>query len=396
MHDVRIKRRLVRVQPRHSSADRATAAREISQLFRVGRLNGAERAQAEDIFEILAHDIAEAVRETLALELCRCPFLPRRIAQTLAADVERVALPVVEFSEVLTEDDLRTIIRSRTTAKQLAVARRRHLPERASDALVETGNKAVVIALLSNDGARVGTPALHRILDRFGHDEAVQEPLVRRRVLPAVIAERLVTLVSEALLGDLVARHELPPSLAAEIAARTRENAVTELVLCDADPREIGRLAARLNGENRLTPTLLLLALCTGNVTLFEAGVAVRADIPIASARALIADDGPAGFRDLYRRADLPAELFPAFRAAVDVVVRDVGEDGTASRERRMRRIVDRLLLDYDDIAPGELETAMYQLQRHMTNSEACADATLVRLLDGPPDSANAEDAVSV
>ena len=82
MHDVQIKRRLVQVRAPCSSADRATAAQEISRLFRAGRLDGAARAQAEDIFEILAHDIAVAVRETLAVELCRCPFLPRRIART--------------------------------------------------------------------------------------------------------------------------------------------------------------------------------------------------------------------------------------------------------------------------------------------------------------------------
>jgi len=193
MHDVQIKRRLARVRAPCSSANRATAAREISRLFRAGRLDGAARAQAEDIFEILAHDIAVAVRETLAIELCRCPFLPHRIARTLAADVARVALPVIEFSEVLTEGDLLAVIRSRTTTKQLAVARRRHLPEGASDALVDAGNKAVVIALLSNDDAAVGAPAMHRILDRFGHDEAVQEPLVRRRVLPAAIAEDAIS-----------------------------------------------------------------------------------------------------------------------------------------------------------------------------------------------------------
>ncbi len=86
-------------------------------------------------------------------------------------------------------------------------------------------------------------------------------------------------------------------------------------------------LARRLHATGRLTPTLLMRALCKGDARFFEAGMAVRAGIAAASAVTLIADRGPLGFKALYDKGRLAPELFQAFRAALNIVA-DVKRSG--------------------------------------------------------------------
>src|SRR6185312_4606835 len=108
-------------------------------------------------------------------------------------------------------------------------------------------------------------------------------------------------------------------------------------------------LAHHLCQNGRLTASLMLRALCHGDLCFFDAAMAALAGIPVASARLLLYDRGPGGLRGIYHSAGLPAELFRAFRAAVSAVL-----DGElrAGRAGFGARLVERLVPLYDDLAP--------------------------------------------
>ena len=55
-------------------------------------------------------DAEVRVREALAQNLKENPDLPHDVALSLAQDVDQVALPILQFSDVLTDDDLIEII----------------------------------------------------------------------------------------------------------------------------------------------------------------------------------------------------------------------------------------------------------------------------------------------
>ncbi|KAF0145802.1 MAG: hypothetical protein FD153_194, partial [Rhodospirillaceae bacterium] len=74
--------------------------------------------------------------------------MPHDIAMTLARDVDVVALPMLEFSDVLTSEDLVTIVPA-ARARGGAVIRRRKVDSLVSEVLVDVGNEEVITTLVS-------------------------------------------------------------------------------------------------------------------------------------------------------------------------------------------------------------------------------------------------------
>ena len=115
----------------------------------------------------------------------------------------------------------------------------------------------------------------------------------------------------------LVTHHELTADTATELVMRAREKATVDLSEGGADA-EVEALARQLVGGGRLTPSLLLRALCTGDLQFFEAGLAVLAEVPVVNARVLIHDAGPLGLKSLYEKAGLPPSLLAAVRTGLE------------------------------------------------------------------------------
>src|SRR3546814_13734751 len=79
-------------------------------------MTDAERRLAEDIFRKLAADAELLVREALSANLKTTADLPHDLALALARDVDSVSLPMLKYSEVLTDDDLISIVRGKDAA----------------------------------------------------------------------------------------------------------------------------------------------------------------------------------------------------------------------------------------------------------------------------------------
>ena len=360
-----------------SPVARAETAASVAAAFADGDLAPRERRMAEGILEILAADVADKVRESLAEHIKHSPLLPRRIAVALAQDIEAVALPILRVSEVLSDEDLIAVVRAGNEAKQFAIAERRTVSEAVSHCLVETGHRDVICVLLANDGARIADTSLQTALDTFGDDEGVTALMVDRRALPLAITEQLVATLSETLRERLVERHRLPEPLVDELSLHGRERALAGLMTDESRVVEIEALVGRLHQTGKLTPTLLLRSICVGDLHFFEAGLARMAGVPIENARTLLYDRGPLGYRGLYSKTGLPSELFRAFRVAIDVV-REVRHDQTPSRDVSVDwdrsytdMIVDRLVREYRQLCPADVEHVLSQLARQFADSPA-------------------------
>lgn len=331
-----------------STTTRAATAAKVARHFGAEGLTDSERRLAEAIVTAMARDAAQLVRATLADNIKSAPNLPHDVAVTLAKDVEAVALPILQASTVLTEDDLVEIVRAGSDAKQTAVASREHVPERVADAIVENAGVETVAVLVANEGAAISESSLSQVVDRFGEDERVQAPLVQRSTLPLTVAERLVALVSQELQQVLVAKHDLPPTLASDLVLQSRERATAHLFAEVDRTAELDRLIVQLIGSGRLTPSLLVRALCMGDVVFFEVAVAKLARIPVENARILIHDSGTLGLKAVYDRSRLPPGLYPVVRAAI-AVAHETGFDGEEhDRERHRRKTLERILTQYE------------------------------------------------
>jgi uncharacterized protein (DUF2336 family) len=332
-----------------SGTARAETAAKLASDFTKDDLTEKERILAEEIFRIMVKDAEVRVREALALNLKENPSVPHDVAVNLARDVDSVALPMLKFSEVLTDDDLVEIVRSQGATRQIAVAERDTVSAVVSDALVESGNEEVVTSLVSNRGADISEKSLSTVVDKFSSSEKVQGAMVHRPKLPVTIAERLVTLVSEKLRDELTQRHELSPTVTTDLILQARERATISLSSM-GDETDLWKLISQLRKNGRLTPSLVLRALCMGDLSFYEFSVAELAGVSVENVRKLIHDSGELGLKGLYDKTGLPSAHYPAARAAIDVARETEYDGGELDRERYSRRMLERVLTQYGDL----------------------------------------------
>jgi uncharacterized protein (DUF2336 family) len=128
---------------------------------------------------------------------------------------------------------------------------------------------------------------------------------------------------------------------------QARELAVLGITSSDTD---VFKLIEHLDRHERLTPSIILRAVCMGDMTFFEVALARLANITVENAHTLIYDAGKRGFHALFDKAGLPQIFYQAMRAAIDVSA-DMQYDGEPNdRERFSRRMIERILTQYGDL----------------------------------------------
>ncbi|MEX1148239.1 MAG: DUF2336 domain-containing protein, partial [Sphingomonadales bacterium] len=297
-----------------SADNRVNAARKIGSQFAETDLGPREKTLIEEIFRVMVRDVEVRVRAALSDSLKDNPDIPREIAISLASDVSEVALPIIEFSEVLKDEDLMEIIATRGEDHQQAVARRDRVSETVSDALVDTGNETVISTLVSNAGAALSEATMTTVVENYGHNPGINEPLALRTELPLTVAEKLVSLVSDRIRDHLVTHHAMSADVATDLFLSAREKATVGLLQPETNLRDVVDLIDQLHDNGRLTPTLILRALCMGDTTFFEAALARRADVPIANAYRLIHDKGGRGLEALFKKSRLSSQMLEVCR----------------------------------------------------------------------------------
>lgn len=297
----------------------------------------------------MVHDAEVRVREALSANLKSCPFLSHDIAKTLAADVEAVSLPVLQFSEVLTDEDLIEIVRTHGPSKQIAVANRSTVSEGLADALVDTGNEEVVTTLVANEGADIAEPSLQKVLDTFGENESLSDLMAKRATLPVRVTERLVSMVTDTMRAHIIDNHELEPNQVSDLILQTREKATLGILSNKSDDLAVRELVVQLFHAKRLTPTIILRALCMGDMRFFEASIAVLSKVPLTNVRVLLHDDGNLGLGSILHKAGIPEELHPVISTAIEVSHETEYDGGDNDRERFRRRMIERILTQVEN-----------------------------------------------
>jgi len=179
------------------------------------------RKMAYEAIEILARDQAARVRQALSEALKDYADAPPAIIRRLARDAELiVSEPVLSFSPVLTDEDLIEIIAGNPPqGARAAIARRKNLREKVSDAIVNANDTDAVAALLANHSAQIREETLDRIVSRAIDIEAWHAPLVARPVLPRKAAIRIARFVADSLIDQLEERRDLSSDVLEEIRA---------------------------------------------------------------------------------------------------------------------------------------------------------------------------------
>jgi uncharacterized protein (DUF2336 family) len=390
---------------------RVQAANALARALLQSSLSPDDRCELELALLTLIQDPAPSVRLAIAEAVAPSAHVPRQLLEALLADRGEIAALALEHSPLLSDDELVDRVALCDGAGQSAIARRPTISPALAGAVSEIGTLPAVLALLGNPGARIAGGSLKRIVERFGHEPAVRDELLRRPDLPIEIRVSLAAALSRSL-NELAARcGGVKTKRLAESAREACERALVAMAL-STDVRLVRRTVVHLRTAGLLTPSLIMRAALSGGLRFCEAAFSELGGVALDRVAALLRQAGPA--RDaLYACAGLPNSLQPALLAVVSALYeRPAEEPGLCPRliARAFAACatpgdesVRRLLARYDAeamkqearLAPSETEQrhgrALAERDRPAASGAAGAPSTRVR---PAPDRATRESAL--
>ncbi len=288
---------------------------------------------------------------------------PHHIVLALADDQSDVSSIVLGRSPILSDSELIDCAAIGDPIAQSAIALRPGLSVAVAAALAEVGAREALISLAVNTSVELPAFSMHRMVERFGRDGELREALLSRKNLPAPLRADLVAATAEALTTFVTRCDWLSPERAQRLMREARDQAH---VIIAATSRDMDsgpmQLVAHLRASGQLTAGLLLRALLSGSMSLFEAALAHLGDVPLPRVKGLIRDWRSAGFAALYRKAGLSEPLLPAFRAAIDA--RETSEFASESGARLSRQKIERVLTACSAMPSVELDRLLAVLRR--------------------------------
>lgn len=350
------------------AGERAEATGALARAYLYSELSADDAAAAEGAMLMLLDDPSPLVRRALADALAASPNAPAAVVHALACDQPQIAAPVLALSPLLVDADLVDAVATGCPSVQAAIASRAALPAAVSAAIAEVGTGEACLILIENPGADIAPISIDRIVDRFGHLAAIREPLLERDDLAAAARLTLVTKLSDTLAGFVTGRNWLDAEHAQRVTREACEKATISLA-AEAPENEVRPLVRHLCESGQLTAGLILRALLSGNVAMFEEAIADLADMPIARVSGLIYNGGSASLRALFDKAGLPALTYPAFKAAIEAM-REGGFVGDpAGAAQLKRRMIERVLTSCEQGELGDMAPLITLLHRFATEA---------------------------
>ena len=192
-----------------SSGAKIEVANKIARQYKSKGFTPEQLRLAEQIFRLLLRDAEVYVRKILSENLKDINNVPKDVVLNLAKDVAEVSIPVLEFSEVLNDNDLVAIINgTMEAAKHVAVTHRKSLNALVSDALVDTKNPEVIEELLHNQNAAINSDSFNKIIKEFPGNLHLIEQVIDHKSITVEVTEKILEKVSAAIKDQLEVKYK--------------------------------------------------------------------------------------------------------------------------------------------------------------------------------------------
>ena len=349
------------------AGERAEATRALARAWLISDLAEEDRAAAEGALLMSLDDASPLVRQAMAEVFAHSTSAPAAIVQALSLDQPSVALPILEHSPLLIDADLVDIVATGNCETQCAIARRINLPVSVGAAIAEVGSASSALELIENPHAELASFSWDRIVERHGHLAAIRESLLLMEDLPAATRAALVAKLSDTLAQFVVARNWLSADRAERVATEARDRSTVNIA-AQSRGEDMRGLVQHLRATGQLTAGLILRALLSGNIELFDHALSELSGLPPARVSALLHDRGGASLRALLSRAGLPETTFAAFRVALEAG-HEAGFIDTVDSAARLRRQMVERVLTHCETDGQAAEPLLILLRRFATES---------------------------
>ncbi len=361
MKDEKLNRRDVENLAQDANVEnKSNVARKVGAYYSGSSIPPQAAKLAEDIFRIMVHDTEIKVREALSDSLKHCADLPQDVVTAIINDKDSVAVPFLQYYVSLTNEDLIKILNMPGINRQKAVAKRSGLSAEVSQYIAERCPDEVVGELVSNEKADIREKTFDTIVNKYSENDDIKQRLVYRSELPASVVEKIIDKLSYKLKTYLMLHHNLPKNLVTELVDEVKEKITLSISEEYSSDEQIEDLVHQLYKANRLTPSLVVRAICLGDLKFFEYAIVYLSETPIAEVRKILFN-AQADFmiRNLLRKAFIPKSVFPAIFSALKVI-REIRFDcGRSNRKAFGHKVVERILSftqNNDELSPDDIK----------------------------------------
>lgn len=340
--------------------NKSTVARKVGAYYAGSSITPQAAKLAEDIFRIMIRDTELKVREALSDSLKHCTDLPQDVVSAIISDKDSVAVPFLQYYVSLTNDDLIKILNMPGINRQKAIAQRHELSAEVSQYIAERCSDEVVGELVSNESADIQEAAFQTIVTKYSENDDIKKRLVYRSELPASVVEKIVDKLSYKLKAYLMLHHNLPNDLASNLVEEVKEKITLSISEEYSTDKQIEELVHQLYKANRLTPGLVIRAICLGDLKFFEYAIVYLSETPIAEVRKILFNT-QADFmiRNLLRKAFIPKSVFPAVFSALKII-REIRFDCCRTDRKTFgHKVVERILSltqNNDELSPDDIK----------------------------------------
>ncbi|MFV0625821.1 MAG: DUF2336 domain-containing protein [Alphaproteobacteria bacterium] len=318
-----------------------------------------EKRIAEDIFRIMVRDFEVKVREVLSETLQNSKNIPRDIIDKILKDTDSVAIPFIREYQNLPYEDLIKIIDYQDINKQKAVAMRRNLSSEIVEYIAEKSSAPVVEALLENKTANIEEKAYDKIVDRYANVDSIKEKIVDREILPLTVVEKILNSLSDKLQAKLLFKHKLPDDVVVDIVEQVRDKVTLKISQEYSSDRQVELFVSQLHKLNKLSSSLIVRAICLGDLKFFEYALCFLTQKPLNEVRkVLFSSKDDFIIRNLLRDAKVPSNMFSPVITSLKIIQELNFDISGNSRETFSKKVIERILtyealnqkMDMDDI----------------------------------------------
>lgn len=267
--------------------------RKIARLFPDVNEDGKTEIceKALEMIEVLANDQLPSVRKILAEELKSSNSIPKHIALKLAMDeVPAVCAPILEYSPLLSDADLKEVIAATTLSGALeAISKRNILSNDVCDAIAQTLEIPAVTNMLANKNAQIREETLDSIIEEAQNQNITQwhEPLAKRPNLSIRAMKRIATFVASSLVEVMISDNHLDQSQGEDLLVRVRER-ISEKKPDNDDQRTLAEQASDLFERGIIDDEFIQNAIKNKQRELVIQALILMSNLPAQSVRTML------------------------------------------------------------------------------------------------------------
>lgn len=343
------------------SETRGQAAHMVAAAF-VGHDGPAdERAALYAALFGFLDDASVKVRAALAYGLLRSDKAPRVIMLALAKDAPVIARAVMQYSPVLLDADLISLLDEAPTEALIALPDREKLSERVVRAIISCERRDLTSALLKRKDLHIPADILEDLAAEAGKDAKLRGQLLARVDLPAHARLVLVEQSAAAMMKMRIVKGAIAPQRLKRLMRDAVDGAAGRIGEREAAAGNAG-YASALKQDDRINTRLLLSAMVSGQVLFFAECLSQLCDMPAPKIFTLLGNGPRAALNALFARCGM-AEALRNLLARIVIQARtaDLADDVSA-RFFVVTSLIEELIIEHQGEIPEDLQVAFAYL----------------------------------